>query len=207
MLDFPSTFLPYLIIPLGYILGSVPASFIIAKSIGKQDIMNEGDGKISASAVNRRMGKWAFLLVVCYDVGKGLFITIFTSVVIGSIMLALIAGLATAIGHNWSVFLKFKGGLGATAIYGAIGGMMILQLLAAFVPGLICLGITRKSGLSTGVIIISLFIILLLQYFLNWQIPFYDMTPYLVIYPIVMIIPMIIKKLQITRNSKLAVKN
>lgn len=201
MFDLPSTFLPYLIIPLGYLLGSVPAAYLVGKYMGKFDVREEGDGRVSAAAIHRRMGKWPFLLVVCFDVGKGIFIAAFTSAITGSLTLVLLAGLATVIGHIWPVFLKFKGGLGATVIYGVLGGMIILQLLMAFIPGLILLFATKKSGLSTAVIIVSLSLILLVQYLTNWQIPFYTVTPSLIVYPIILILFMLLKRLQISKNG------
>jgi glycerol-3-phosphate acyltransferase PlsY len=201
MLDFPSNFLPYLTIPLGYILGSIPAAYLVGKYIGKFDLRDEGDGRVSAAAIYRRLGRWPFLLVVCFDVGKGLFVAAFTGAVTGSLILVVLAGLATVIGHNWPVFLRFKGGLGATAIYGVLGGTIIIQLLIAFIPGLIALFITKKSGLSTGIIIISLTLILLIQYILNWQLPFYNVTPYLIAFPFVLFLLMLLKRRQIAGNS------
>jgi glycerol-3-phosphate acyltransferase PlsY len=201
MFDFPSTFLSYLIIPLGYLLGSVPAAYLVCKYIGKYDIREEGDGRVSAAAVYRRLGKWPFLLVVCFDVGKGIFITAFTGAMTGSLILVLLAGLATVIGHIWPVFLKFKGGLGATVIYGVLGGTIILQLLISFVPGLLFLLITKKSGWSTAIIIVALTLILLIQYIIGWQIPFYTITPCLVAYPVILILFMVLKRWQILRNT------
>lgn len=201
MFDFPSTFLPYLTIPLGYLLGSIPAAFLVGKFLGKQDIREEGDGKISAAAIYRRMGRWPFLLVVCFDVGKGIFIAAFTGAMTGSLMLVMLAGLATVLGHIWPVFLKFKGGLGATVIYGVLGGTIILQLLMSFIPGLIFLFVTKKSGFSTAVIIVSLSVILLIQYLTNWEIPFYNITPCLIVYPIILILFMTLKHLQVSKNN------
>jgi glycerol-3-phosphate acyltransferase PlsY len=201
MLDFPTTFLPYLTIPLGYLLGSVPAAYLVGKYVGKFDLRNEGDGRVSAAAIYRKLGKWYFLLVVCFDVGKGLFISIFTGVMTGSLMLIMLSGIALVIGHCWPVFLKFNGGLGATAIYGVLGGTIILQLLISFVPGLILLFTTKKTGLSTGVIIVSLSLVLLIQYLINWQLPFYTVTPYLIAFPIVLIALMLLKRLQCHINS------
>jgi acyl phosphate:glycerol-3-phosphate acyltransferase len=201
MFDLPSTFLPYLTIPFGYLLGSVPAAFLVGKYLGKQDIREEGDGKVSAAAIYRRMGKWPFLLVVCFDVGKGIFIAAFTGAMFGSMILLILASLATVIGHCWPVFLKFKGGLGATVIYGVLGGTVILQLLMSFIPGLIFLFATKKSGMSTAVIIVSLSVILLIQYLTNWEIPFFNITPALIVFPIILILFMTLKRLQIANNN------
>jgi glycerol-3-phosphate acyltransferase PlsY len=201
MFDFPSTFLPYLTIPLGYLLGSIPAAYLVGKLIGKFDIRKEGDGRVSAAAIYRKLGRGPFLLVVCFDVGKGIFIAAFTGAMTGSLILVLLAGLATVIGHNWPVFLKFQGGLGATAIYGVLGGTIILQLLISFIPGLIFLSLTKKSGVSTAIIISSLTLVLLIQYIFDWQMPFYTVTPCLIAYPVVIILLMLLKRWQISKNG------
>jgi len=113
-----------------------------------------------------------------------------------SLIVVLIAGFAAVVGHNWSVFLKFKGGLGATTIYGVLVTLVWWQLLvvaaAAFILFLIMK--RKKSGLSTAVLIIALSIVLFVQYL-------FQNTPLiLVIYPLVLIMLMLLKRFQISRT-------
>ncbi|MBM3149220.1 MAG: hypothetical protein FJZ88_04210, partial [Chloroflexi bacterium] len=61
----------FLAIPLGYLIGSFPSTLIIGRLMGKQDMRTEGDGKISAAAVYRRMGRIPYAIVVLMDIGKG----------------------------------------------------------------------------------------------------------------------------------------
>jgi glycerol-3-phosphate acyltransferase PlsY len=107
----------------------------------------------------------------------------------------LIAGFAAVVGHNWSVFLKFKGGLGATTIYGVLVCLVWWQFLAVAAAAFILfLLIIRKSGLSTAVLIIGLSIVLLVQYL-------FQNTPLiLVIYPLVLILLMVLKRFQVSRT-------
>lgn len=193
----------YFSIPLGYLLGSIPAAFIIGKLIGKTDIRSEGDGKISASAINRRLGLLPFLLVVGIDVGKGL-LTIYLAEIISNDnrIIVMLAGLAAVVGHNWPLFLKFKGGLGATVTWGVLAAMAFLQLIVAFIPGLLYMFKTKKSGRATGIIIAVLTLIFIVQKILyirgliTWDTPYY-----LIPYPLIIIIFMVIKRCQTKKIS------
>jgi len=160
--------------------------------MGKIDVRQEGDGRISASAVHKRLGVIPFLLVVVMDVGEGA-LSIFVATMLTEYQLAiLLAGFAAVVGHNWSVFLKFKGGLGATTIYGVLVTLVWWQLLvvaaAAFILFLIMK--RKKSGLSTAVLIIALSIVLFVQ----------KSPLILVIYPFVLIMLMLLKRFQISRT-------
>lgn len=201
MLGLPDSYLAYLMMPFGYLMGSIPGAYIIGRLIGKFDLREEGDGRISAAAIYKRLGRWPFILVVIVDVGKGMLSVVLTTVLTGSLILALLVGFAAVIGHNWSIFLKFQGGLGATVTWGVLGGIAVIQLLIAFIPAIIIIITTRKSGWATGITIVCLTLILLLQKIFGWNIPPYTITTYLITYPIVLILFMLLKKRQIKKNS------
>lgn len=209
------TIYSFLAIPIGYLLGSTPSAYIIGRLMGNTDIRTEGDGRISAAAVKKRLGFIPFLLVVIMDVSKGIISIVIAKVLVNSpiieefvgilplnsLLIVLATGFVTVMGHSWSPFLKFQGGLGATVIYGVLAGMLFWpQELIALVVGAITVVVTRKSGFSTGVIIVTLFIVLLLQK-LFW-IP--DMSPIMVAYPFILILLMIAKRFQVskTRGTK-----
>ncbi len=206
----------YLAIPIGYLLGSIPSAYIIGRLIGKTDMRTEGDGRISAAAVKKRMGFWPFLLVVVMDVCKGVIAIVIARLLtlspveffgdfsrppllipLSPLLIVLATGFVTVIGHSWSPFIKFQGGLGATVIYGVLCGLMFFpQELLALVLGGIAVLVTRKSGLSTGVIIGTLVLILLLQKLL-WS-P--EMSLLLVLYPIILIMLMVAKRFQVSKT-------
>lgn len=199
---------PFLAIPIGYLLGSIPSAYIVGRLIGHMDIRTEGDGRISAAAVKKRLGVWPFLLVVVMDVCKGMLATIIAKLFVNSptvdnlpiatLSIVMATGFVTVIGHSWSPFLKFQGGLGATVIYGTLAGILLWpQELIALLVGGISILITRKSGFSTGVIIVTLFLILLIQK-LIWS-P--NMSLILVVYPLILILLMVIKRFQLTKTG------
>jgi glycerol-3-phosphate acyltransferase PlsY len=181
---------------LGYIIGSIPSAYIIGRLMGKIDVRQEGDGRISAAAVHRKLGVVPFVLVVIMDVGAGVLAVLIAKMLTESLIAVLIAGFASVVGHNWSVFLKFKGGLGATTIYGVLVSLVWWQLLATAAIAFILFLIMKrkKSGLSTAILIIGLSVILLAQYL------FQGMPFILVIYPFILILLMVLKRFQVSRT-------
>lgn len=108
--------LSLLSIPLAYLLGSISSTYIVGRLVGNVDMRTEDDGRISAAAMYRRFGLIPFLVVVIMDMGMAALAVIIAKMLTESLEIVLVAGFATVVGHNWSVFLRFKGGLGATAI-------------------------------------------------------------------------------------------
>jgi glycerol-3-phosphate acyltransferase PlsY len=179
---------------LGYLLGSIPAAYIIGRLMGKIDVRQEGDGRISASAVHGKLGVLPFLLVVVMDVGEGVLAVLIAQLLTDSLIVVLITGFVAVAGHNWSVFLKFKGGLGATTIWGVLVCLVWWQFLAVATVVFISFLITRKSGLSTAILIIALSIVLLVQYL------FQNAPLILAPYPLILILLMVLKRFQISRT-------
>jgi len=162
--------------------------------MGKADMRNEGDGRISAAAVYRKLGRLPYALVLLMDIGKGALSVAIANLLAASLVLVLLTGFAAMVGHCWSVFLKFKGGLGATAMCGVLLATVLWQLLIGLAVGTIIMSATRKSGFSSAIVIIVTTIVLLLQYlFYNQAHP---LAPALIIYPMALILIMVLKRLQ-----------
>ena len=174
---------------LGYLMGSIPSAYIIGHLAGGVDVRVEGDGHISAAAVYKRLGFVTFVMVVLADVGKGVVAILIARLLTDSLAAILITGIAVVLGHNWSIFLRFKGGLGATAIYGVLVGLIFWQFLIGAGIAAILFLTTRKSGISTAVLIITVSVVLFVQ----------KLPPVLVIYPITLSLLMGLKRFQISR--------
>jgi glycerol-3-phosphate acyltransferase PlsY len=176
---------------LGYLIGSIPSAYIIGRLMGKIDLRREGDGRISAAAVHRSLGLVPFLLVVIMDVGEGAVAVLIARMLTDSLVATMIAGFAAVVGHDWSVFLKFKGGLGATTTCGVLLALVWWQtLVGAAVAGIFLFFMRKKSGLSTAILISGVSLILLGQYL------FQNGPLILVFYPLILILLMILKKFQ-----------
>jgi acyl phosphate:glycerol-3-phosphate acyltransferase len=103
-----------------YLIGSIPFGLLVSKGLYKQDLREMGSGNIGATNVLRNYGVKLFIAVMLLDIAKG-----FVAVKIGAALglnptLALLSGLAAIIGHNWSIYLKLKGGKGIATSGGVI---------------------------------------------------------------------------------------
>jgi len=103
-----------------YFTGSIPAAFILTKWFYGIDIRQHGTGKIGASNVYRVASKWLAVPVMLFDIGKGaLMVWIAQLLGMGAAAQATVGVIAIA-GHNWPVFLGFKGGRGIFTSLGVI---------------------------------------------------------------------------------------
>jgi len=95
-----------------YLLGSVPVAYLAAKWSSGIDIREHGTGKVGAANVLGAASKWLAIPVAIFDIGKGA-LTVWVAQLLGlGAAEQVTVGIVTVIGHNWPVFLRFKGGRG-----------------------------------------------------------------------------------------------
>ena len=113
-----------------YLLGSVPAAYLVAKLRGI-DLKRYGTGQAGAGNL-WRMTSWRLGLPVgVFDLSKGL-VMVWVAELLGlDIAQQLVVGAAAIIGHNWSVFLRFSGGRGVGT---TIGVIFILPIINEMTP-------------------------------------------------------------------------
>ncbi len=183
--------LSFLSIVAAYLLGSVSSTWIIVKIFGNHDMSKEPDGTISAASVYYKIGALPYLLTVLTDITLGVLAVVLARAVTHSLTVAMFAGIAAMVGHNWSIFLRFKGGQGATTMAGAIGAVMLLPLsygLAA--AGLVGL-LTHKTGLGTAIGVLTIALVALID----------GNTGTVAAYPLSLLSLMAIKRFQLSRAA------
>jgi glycerol-3-phosphate acyltransferase PlsY len=146
---------------IGYLVGSIPFGAIVGKRFAKVDIRKHGSGRIGSTNVLRVAGKKAAALVFALDISKGVLAVIIAGLIIGRSYLVvnnfwfglltaqMVAALAAMAGHNWSIFLKFKGGRGVATFF---GGLVALCPVAALFGGEVFIlgaGLTRFASLGS----------------------------------------------------------
>jgi glycerol-3-phosphate acyltransferase PlsY len=188
-------------IPLAYIIGSISSAYIVAKLNGRIDVRDEPDGKISAAAVYRRVGLLSFLMVVFLDIGKTALAVLIPQWLQASPEVVLAAGFAAVAGHQWSIFLRFQGGLGATAIAGVLAATVTIPTLIGAGVAAMMAWRTKRSSMSfaVGMTVIAI-IIFTMQYSKITPLPIYLVfppPPLLVAYPILLGLMQILKALQV----------
>ena len=152
-----------LIITICYLLGSIPFGYIVGKLFKKIDIREFGSGNIGATNAFRILGPSLASLVVMGDIGKGIFsIYLVKYFNIDNSLILTIAGLAVICGHDWSLFLGFKGGKGIATTFGVVFALNpIISILAVMVWGVVLI-ISRYASLSSICAIISIFVFTIL---------------------------------------------
>jgi glycerol-3-phosphate acyltransferase PlsY len=115
-----------------YLIGAVPFGLIATKLISGVDVRTVGSGNIGATNVLRAAGKKAAILTLLADGLKG-FLPVYSVLALSSNgTAAAFAGAAAVVGHNFPVYLRFKGGKGIATGFGVI-------LAVSPVIGLVCL--------------------------------------------------------------------
>ncbi len=135
----------------GYLAGSVPWAYVIGRCHGL-DIRREGSGNVGATNVSRVLGKRWGVLCFALDFLKGLLPVLAAQLWVAHGGMApspaerdtllIIAAFAPIAGHNWSVFLGFRGGKGVAVSAGALAALVPLPVLAA---GLLWLAVFEAS--------------------------------------------------------------
>jgi len=146
-----------------YLLGSVPFGYIVGKLFKKVDIREFGSGNIGTTNAFRILGPPLASLVLIGDVGKGILsIYLVRFLNIDNSLILTIAGLAVICGHDWSLFLGFKGGKGIATTFGVVFALNpIISILAVTVWGVVLIT-TRYASLSSICAIISIFVFTIL---------------------------------------------
>lgn len=156
--------LMYIIIfVLCYLLGNFNAAYIYGKITKKTDIRQHGSGNAGTTNAIRVMGKKAGFIVFASDFLKGLIAVLLAGALSDGKYAQAIAALAVIIGHNWPMFLKFKGGKGVATLIGAYAILAPVPLLIALVIALIIIYFTKWVSLASLCGILSILIMLLIM--------------------------------------------
>jgi glycerol-3-phosphate acyltransferase PlsY len=107
-----------------YLLGSIPTGYWLGKILRGIDIRKEGSGNMGATNVLRVLGKGPGALVLAIDMAKGVLAVSWLASLFGlGAAFALWGGLAAVLGHNYTIFLGFKGGKGVATSAGVCLGL------------------------------------------------------------------------------------
>ena len=143
------------VMPLAYLIGSISWGYMILQWKMGVDVREYGSGRTGMSNVLRTGGVKSAAVVLTLDIAKGLVAVVLARQLIGTHGAEVTAGLIVLAGHNWPVFLRFKGGRG---ILTALGGLTLMVPIAALVATVTFLIITLLSryislGSVVGVVI------------------------------------------------------
>ena len=134
---------------LAYLVGSIPFAYILVRLTSGTDIRTQGTGNVGALNVYQHLGPMAGAAVLLADVGKGV-VAVYLPLWLGGPDWARFGGaFAVIAGHNWPVFLGFRGGKGAASLLGV--GFALAPPLAAIALIPVSLGALVLRNVVIGV--------------------------------------------------------
>ena len=162
---------------ISYLIGSIPTAYIFGRILKGIDIRKFGSGNVGATNAFRVLGPAWGIVVLFLDVLKGLIsVTWVTNHFLNfwdnsGIVLRIIFGIVCVCGHNWTLFLRFKGGKGVATTLGVLTGIAIavvelrLILLLVILVWLIVFSILRVVSVASvlSAIALPLFMIIFRQ--------------------------------------------
>ena len=159
----------YIVTVLGaYLLGSIPTGYLVARARGV-DIRASGSGNIGATNVFRVLGKPAGIVVLLVDGLKGYAAcTVLVDLVIRAGLggphpaedlhrnLSLAGGITAILGHNYTCWLKFKGGKGVATTAAVLAGWTLPGFFISLLTWLVVAGVTRYVSVASMAAAVSL---------------------------------------------------
>lgn len=134
---------------LGHVCGSVPSGLWLVQAFHGIDIRNYGSKNIGTTNVFRTVGPKTAVLVLIADAFKGILAVGIMSYFFHNPLLDVVTALGALLGHNYSLFLGFKGGKGVATALGLLIFMMPKVAVASFGIWLVCVLLTRYVSLGS----------------------------------------------------------
>jgi glycerol-3-phosphate acyltransferase PlsY len=136
-----------------YLIGSIPTGFLWAKARGI-DIRKLGSGNIGATNVMRTLGKGPGITVLAIDTVKGFLpvwmaARVLAPTGVNVVWLQIICCVSVVAGHNWTCWLKFKGGKGVATSAGALLAFLRFPLICALAVWIIVFLLSRYVSLAS----------------------------------------------------------
>ena len=160
-----------------YLLGSIPFGFLVAKAKGV-DIRSAGSGNIGATNAMRVLGKPAGIAVLLLDAAKGYVACVFLPPMIYNWLIPhysglflyfqdvpvelqtrffVVAGICAVLGHNYTCWLKFKGGKGiatTAGVYLALAHWALLVALAVFILAILLTKYVSVGSIAAAIALV-----------------------------------------------------
>lgn len=132
------------VIAISYLVGSIPSGYIAGRVLKGIDVRDFGSGATGATNVMRTLGRGAFLAVLLVDALKGYVPVLVTWFIFESHDLQVASGIAAVLGHDFPLYIGFRGGRGVATSFGVYAALAL--------------------HVGFGLVAVSLFIILAFRY-------------------------------------------
>ncbi len=148
------------ILALAYLVGAIPFCNILAMVAGKKDLTKIGDKNPGGWNLVFNVSKIWGIVGILLDMCKGYFSYFFVYMFSGNLILALLAGCAAVAGHNYSPYLKFRGGKGLATMGGLVIAIHPLTALSFGLGMLLGLSLIKNMiwGVFVGIVTTGIFL-------------------------------------------------
>ena len=172
MPDLSKFFLTWFPIPLAFIIGATPFGLLVGKMKGI-DIREHGSGNIGSTNVLRTLGKPVGIFVLVLDVLKGLVPVLIAKMLSDNTTLHILTAAAAILGHNYTFWLKFKGGKGIATTAGAMLLIIPIALVTSLSTWIVVTKTTRFVSLGSIAAAIAIPVTIMIQNLISgkWSVP------------------------------------
>lgn len=154
------------VIAISYLVGSIPSGYIVGRALKGIDVREFGSGAIGATNVMRTLGRGPFLGVLLADALKGYIPVLVTWFVFESHGLQVASGLAAVLGHDFPLYIGFRGGRGVATSFGVYAALAMPVSVSLLAVGLFIMLTFRYMSLMSlvtvplGALVLLVFVIL-----------------------------------------------
>jgi len=147
-----------------FLLGSFPSAYLFGRLFKKVDIRKVGSGNVGGINTYRAAGFLPALLTVTCDIAKGALAVVLASALNSDPVIIFMSGLLVIFGHNYSIFLRFRGGKGLATTFGVFIALSPLTIMYVILVAIILTVIIRDINTAFGSAALSIPVVLYFQY-------------------------------------------
>lgn len=133
-----------IVVVASYLIGAIPMGYLMGRAVKGVDIRDHGSGMIGATNVLRVLGTRWFVLTMFLDALKGYLPTMAAWYLFHTHDMQVAAGIAAVLGHDFPVYIGFRGGRGVATSFGVYAALAM--------------------PLAVGMVAVGIFIVLALRY-------------------------------------------
>lgn len=151
-----------------YLVGSIPMGLLLVWIVTRTDVREVGSGRIGGTNALRAAGPWVALITMLCDIGKGFLPVFLARTILGaqgveSPLVEALAGLMAVVGHNYSIFIRFKGGAGTMTSGGGALGLWPWIFFILAPPGIGMVFLTGHASMGSITVAVLMPIVYLVR--------------------------------------------